>query len=121
MQIFSGGYELAKKKDIVDLSTKTITQDVDINTLTEEGNFFVESHNLDHFPTGYQNQWYFLNVTNAIAFGGESRIKQTVMPDHSLSGWKMTRTGVYHSNTHTVAWESWLILDFAKGKLLESK
>ena len=102
-----------------DLTTKMIIQDVDINTLTEEGNFFVESGNLDHFPAGYRNQWYFLNVTNAV---GANRIKQTVMPDNSGSmGWTMTRTGSYNTDTHIAEWESWLISDFANGKLLKSK
>ena len=100
-----------------DLSTKTIIQDVDINTLTTEGNFFVESNNMDHFPAEYRNMWYFLNITSPL---GTDRIKQTVTPDHSESGWTMTRTGIYHSDTHTVEWESWLISDFAKGKLLKS-
>lgn len=101
-----------------DLSTKTIIQDVDINTLTTEGNFFVESNNMDHFPAEYQNQWYFLNVVNP---GGDvNRIKQTVTPDHSEKGWTMTRTGSYNADTHIVEWESWLISDFAKGKLLKS-
>lgn len=102
-----------------DLTTKIIIKDVDINTLTEEGNFFVESGNLDHFPVGYRNQWYFLNVTNAVS---SNRIKQTVTPDNSDSmGWTMTRTGSYNADTHIVEWKSWLISDFANGKLLKSK
>ena len=100
-----------------DVTTKIIIQDVDINTLTNEGSFFVESANLDNFPAEYRNMWYFLNVTNAI---GTDRIKQTVTPDRSESGWVMTRTGIYHGNTRTVEWDSWLISDFAKGKLLKS-
>ena len=108
--------DIARKSD---LTTKRIAQDVDINTLTDEGSFFVESGNLDHFPAGYRNQWYFLNVTNTI--GIADRIKQTVTPDNSDSmGWVMTRTGAYNSDTHTVEWKSWLILDFANGKLLKS-
>lgn len=100
-----------------DLGTKTIIQDVDINTLTTEGNFFVESNNLDHFPAGYQNQWYFLNVVNPV---GADRIKQTVTPDDSYRlGWTMTRTGTYNSDTHAIVWTSWLISDFANGKLLK--
>lgn len=103
-----------------DLPTKAIIQNVDINTLTDEGSFFVESGNLDHFPAEYQNPWYFLNVTNAI--GIANRIKQTVMPDNSDNfAWAMTRTGSYNTDTHAMEWESWLILDFAKGKLLKSK
>lgn len=99
-----------------DLTTKIIVQDVDINTLTNEGNFFVESNNLDHFPAEYRNPWYFLNVTSALS---TSRIKQTVMPDHSDLGWTMTRTGAI--NNETVDWDSWLISDFTNGKLLKSK
>lgn len=102
-----------------DIATKIIAQDVDINTLTNEGDFFVKSGNLDHFPAEYRNNWYFLNVTNAM---GANRIKQTVTPDNSDSmGWAMTRTGSYDADTHTVEWKSWLILDFANGKLLKSK
>ena len=102
-----------------DLPTKTIIQYVDINTLTDEGSFFVESNNLDHFPAGYRNQWYFLNVTHAV---GTNRIKQTIMPDNSDSmGWTMTRTGSYNTDTHITEWASWLISDFANGKLLKSK
>lgn len=102
-----------------DLPTKIIAQDVDINTLTDEGSFFVESSNLDHFPAEYRNQWYFLNVTNAI---GPDRIKQTVMPDNSDSmSWAMTRTGSHNTDTHAMEWGSWLISDFANGKLLKSK
>lgn len=98
-----------------DLATKIITQDVDINTLTTEGDFFVESNNLDHFPTEYRNQWYFLNVVNPT---GTNRIKQTVTPDASdRLSWTMTRTGAYNSGT--VNWASWLISDFANGKLLK--
>ena len=102
-----------------DLTTKTIAQDVDINTLTNEGDFFVKSSNLDHFPAAYRNQWYFLNVTYAV---GPNRIKQTVTPDNSDSkGWTMTRTGSYKADTHIVEWKSWLISDFANGKLLRFK
>lgn len=103
-----------------DLSTKTIIQNVDINTLTDEGSFFVESGNVDHFPAEYRNNWYFLNVVNPE--GDVNRIKQTVMPDNSDSmGWTMTRTGSYNTDAHATEWGSWLILDFAKGKLLKSK
>lgn len=103
-----------------DLATKTIIKDVDINTLTTEGVFFIESSNLDHFPAGYQNQWYFLNVVNPV--GNANRIKQTVTPDNSDSlSWTMTRTGAYNPDTQTVDWKSWLISDFANGKLLKSK
>lgn len=43
------------------------------------------------------------------------------MPDNSDSaGWTMTRTGAYNTDTHIVEWGSWLISDFAKGKLLKS-
>lgn len=102
-----------------DLPTKLLAQDVDINTLTDEGSFFVESSNLDHFPAAYRNQWYFLNVTNAV---GPNGIKQTVTPDNSDSkGWTMTRTGSYNADTHILEWKSWLISDFANGKLLRSK
>lgn len=102
-----------------DLATKIIAQDVDINTLTTEGNFFVMSNNMDHFPTKYRNQWYFLNVVNPK--GNAHRIKQTVTPDHSEMGWTMTRTGAYQPDTQTVLWGSWLISDFANGRLLKSK
>lgn len=108
--------DIARKSD---LTTKTIIQRVDINTLTEEGDFFVESGNLDHFPAGYRNQWYFLNVINP---ANVNRIKQTVMPDNSDSmSWTMTRAGSYNTDTHIVEWGSWLISDFANGKLLKSK
>lgn len=103
-----------------DIATKVIKQDVDINTLTTEGDFFIESSNLDHFPAGYKNQWYFLNVVNTV--GDADRIKQTVTPDNSDSmSWTMTRTGAYNSDTQTVSWGSWLILDFANSKLLKIK
>ncbi|ATO52446.1 hypothetical protein LA20531_01460 [Lactobacillus amylovorus DSM 20531] len=100
-----------------DIATNVIKQNVDINTLTEEGNFFVESSNMDHFPAEYQNQWYFLNVVNPKA--DVNRIKQTVTPDHSEMGWTMTRTGAVGNGT--VDWDSWLISDFANGKILKTK
>lgn len=104
-----------------DLSTKTIIQDVDINTLTTEGNFFVESNNLNHFPTNYQNSWYFLNVESTIDHGDAGRIRQTVVPDDTKQhNWILVRSGLWH-NDGSLSWLDWLILDFANGKLLHSK
>lgn len=104
-----------------DVTTKTINQDVDINTLTEEGKFFVESNNLNHFPTNYQNSWYFLNVESTIDHGGAGRIKQTVVPDNTgQMNWILVRSGLFHDDG-SVSWCDWLILDFANGKLLHSQ
>lgn len=104
-----------------DLTTKTIIQDVDINTLTEEGGFFVKSNNLNNFPANYQNSWYFLNVESTIEHGDAGRIKQTVVPDDTnLHNWILVRSGLWH-NDGSVSWCSWLILDFANGKILHSK
>ena len=104
-----------------DVTTKTINQDVDINTLTDEGNFFVESNNLNHFPANYQSMWYFLNVESTIDHSTSGRIKQTVVPDNTgQDSWMLTRTGLWQNNG-SVAWRNWLISDFANGKLLKSK
>ena len=102
-----------------DLGTKLIKQDVDINTLTTEGKFFVITNNLDHFPTGYRNPWYFLEVVASEITASTKRIKQTVMPDNTDTvGWTMTRTGVV-DNGETINWKSWLITDYANGKVLK--
>lgn len=104
-----------------DVTTKTINQDVDINTLTEEGKFFVKSNNLNHFPTNYQNSWYFLNVESTIDHGGSGRLKQTVVADDTdKCNWILVRSGFWHDDG-SVVWSDWLILDFANGKLLHSK
>lgn len=104
-----------------DLTTKTIIQDVDINTLTEEGDFFVKSNNLNNFPANYQNSWYFLNVESTIDHGSSGRIKQTVVPDDTdKCNWILLRSGLWQ-NDGSVLWSSWLILDFANSKLLHSK
>lgn len=104
-----------------DLPTKTISQDVDINTLTEEGRFFIKSTNLNHFPTDYQNMWYFLNVESTIDHGDAGKIKQTVMPDNtSQKSWILVRSGTWR-NDGSVSWYDWLILDFANGRLLHSQ
>lgn len=114
---WSSWNQIAWKSDI---ATKVLRQNVDIDTLTTEGNFFVESSNMDHFPTEYRNQWYFLNVVNPA--DGVNRIKQTVTPDNGDSmSWTMTRIGAYDTGTKAVHWSSWLISDFANGKLLKSK
>ncbi len=100
-----------------DLGTKLIKDDTaDINALTTEGKFFVITNNLDHFPTDYRNQWYFLEVSVTV-----DRIKQTVTPDLSdVQSWTMTRTGVINSDK-TINWKSWLITDYANGKVLKVK
>lgn len=104
-----------------DVTTKTINQDVDINTLTEEGKFFVESNNANHFPANYQPIWYFLNVESTIDHGNSGRIKQTVVPDDTdRYNWILVRSGLWQNN-RSVSWRDWLILDFAGGKLFHSK
>ena len=104
-----------------DITTETIIQDVDINTLTEEGKFFVESNNLNHFPANYQNSWYFLNVESTIDHNMSGRIKQTVVPDNTdRCNWILVRSGLWFGDG-SVNWCDWLILDFANGKLLHSQ
>lgn len=104
-----------------DLTTKAINQDIDINTLTEEGSFFVKSSNLDHFPAEYRNPWYFLNVESTIDHGNAGRTKQTVTPDNTDQlSWILVRSGLWHDDG-SISWGDWLILDFANGKLLKSK
>ena len=74
------------------------------------------SNNMDHFPAGYRNQWYFLNVVNP---NGANRIKQTATPDND-DGWIITRTGSYDTGNKSYHWNSWLVLDFKNGKLLKT-
>lgn len=118
MQLFGGGDEFVKKSDI---STKTIIHAGDINTLTKEGDFFIESSNVNHFPANYRDMWYFLNVKSTIDHGGSGRIKQTVVPDNTdRFNWILVRAGSWQSDG-SVNWNDWLILDFSNGKLLHSK
>lgn len=99
-----------------DIATKIIKQDVDINTLTTEGNFFVMSNNMDHLPAEYRNLWYFLNVVNPA--GDANRIKQTATPDND-DGWIITRTGSFDTGTKKYNWNSWLVSDFKNGRILK--
>ena len=103
-----------------DLGTKLISDvNADINTLTTEGKFFVKTNNFDHFPADYRNAWYFLEVVVSEITTSLKRIKQTVTPDNTdTAGWTMTRTGVT-DNGETINWKSWLITDYANGKVLK--
>ncbi|TLQ21718.1 pyocin knob domain-containing protein [Lactobacillus helveticus] len=112
MQVFAEG------KPLLDTTTKLINGDVDINTLTKEGNFFVKSSTINHFPANYQDQWYFLNVVSPI---DADKIKQTVTPDATdRYNWILVRTGTKNYDG-SVNWYDWLILDFSSGKLFHSK